>query len=128
MTTRIGLVMLGLFVMARALSAAAHHTAGDTFDTTNLVALRGTLASVEWKNPHVILHLDTRTNDGQGEKWSVETLNVQGLSQRGLNEDSFKQGQTLSFTVCVKRDGARFAVTHSIAMPNGDIEARVGGC
>ena len=78
----------------------------DIFDTTSLVTLRGTLASVEWKNPHVILHLDTRSNAGKDEKWSVETLNAQGLSQRGLNADSFKVGETRSMIVCVKRDGA----------------------
>ena len=126
MTTRIGLAMLALLVMARALSA--HHTVVDIFDTTSMVTLRGTLTSVEWKNPHVILHLDTMSNDGKDEKWSVETLNLQGLSQRGLNADSFKVGETRSMIVCVKRDGARAAVTHSIAAPNGDIEVRVGGC
>ena len=128
MTTRIGLAMLGLLVMARALSA--HHTVVDIFDTTSLVMLRGTLASVEWKNPHVILHLDTqfekRWEGREMERGNAE--NAQGLSQRGLNADSFKVGETRSMTVCVKRDGARAAVTHSIAAPNGDIEVRVGGC
>ena len=49
--------------------------------------------------------------------WSVETRNPQGLAQAGLNRDAFKVGDRFSATVCVAKDGTRWAVTREISRP-----------
>jgi hypothetical protein len=128
MRSHIGAGIVGMVLVASVVSLSAHHTVASLFDTTNLVTLKGTLTEVEWKNPHVFLHLDTRGDDGGTVAWTVETLNLQGLSRVGLNQDSLKVGDVLSMTVCVKKDGARWAVTDAIAMPGGTAYVRVGGC
>jgi hypothetical protein len=64
----------------------------------------------------------------QHRAWTVETLNQQGLSRAGLNQDSLKVGEALSMTVCVKKDGSRSAVTDAIDTPGGTALVRVGGC
>ena len=123
-----GAGILGLLLMASAASLSAHHTVADLFDTKTHVTLRGTLTGVEWRNPHVFLHLATRGGDGSTVAWTVETLNQQGLSRAGLNLDAFKVGEALSMTVCVKKDGSRWAVTDTIDRPGGAALVRVGGC
>ena len=107
---------------------SAHHTISSFFDTNNLVTLQGTLTNVEWRNPHVILRLETLGDNGGPVSWNVETLNVQGLSRQGLNQESFKPGAAFSATVCVAKDGTRWAVTHALTTPSGPIDLRVGGC
>ena len=74
------------------------------------------------------LRLETREGHGATAGWSVETQNPRGLVQAGLNRDSFKVGEAFRATVCVAKDGTRWAVTHEIARPNGAVDVRVGGC
>ncbi|HWN84376.1 MAG TPA: DUF6152 family protein [Vicinamibacterales bacterium] len=115
-------------LLASVSALSAHHTVVHLFDTSKLVTLQGTLTRVEWREPHVILRLETRRGDGSTSGWNVETRNPQGLAQAGLSRDSFKVGDAFSATVCVAKDGTRWAVTHEIARPGGVAAVRVGGC
>ena len=62
--------------------------------------------------------------DGEANVWQSPAAAVRCR----LNEGSFEVGKTLGVKVCVKRGRARCAVTHSIVMPYGEFELRVGGC
>jgi len=126
MRTRVAAAAGLLFAAVTALSA--HHTVAHFFDTAKLVTLQGTLTRVEWREPHVILRLETRRDGGSMVDWNVETRNPQGLAQAGLNRDSFRVGDVFSATVCVAKDGTRWAVTHEIARPGGAADVGVGGC
>ena len=115
-------------LLASATALSAHHPVVHFFDTSKLVTLQGTLTRIEWRQPHVILRLETRRTDGSTIDWSVETRSPQGLEQAGLNRDSFKIGERFRATVCVARDGTRWAVTHGIARPGGLAVVGVSGC
>jgi hypothetical protein len=117
-----------LLLLGTLAPASAHHTVASFFDTNNLVTLQGTLTNVDWRNPHVILRLETRGDNGDPVSWHVETLNVQGLTRQGLTQASFKPGAAFTAKVCVARDGTRWAVTHTLTTPDGSIDLRVGGC
>ena len=118
-------VLLSVGAMA---TVSAHHTVASFFDTNNLVTLQGALTNVSWRNPHVLLRLETRGDNGAVVAWNIETLAVQGLARQGLNQDSFKLGAAFSVTVCVAKDGTRWAVTHALTTPSGPIALGVGGC
>ena len=126
MNIRLGLAA-GL-LLASATGLSAHHVVTQFFDTSKLVTLHGTVTRVEWREPHVILRLETRNGNGSPVSWSVETLNPQGLAQAGFNRDSFKVGNAFRATVCVAKDGTRWAVTHEIARPGNAAAVGVGGC
>jgi len=115
-------------LLTSAMSASAHHTVTSLFDTTRFVTLQGTLTRVDWRAPHVILRLETRRGDGSLIEWNVETENPQELARAGLSLDSFKVGETFKATVCVAKDGTRWAVTHEIAKPGGVATVSMGGC
>jgi hypothetical protein len=118
-------VLLSVGAMA---TVSAHHTVTSFFDTNNLVTLQGALTNVSWRNPHVLLRLETRGDNGAVVAWNIETLAVQGLARQGLNQDSFKLGAAFNVTVCVAKDGTRWAVTHALTTPSGPIALGVGGC
>jgi len=126
MNIRVALAAGLLLASASALSA--HHPVAHFFDTSKFVTLEGTLTRVEWRQPHVILRLETRRNDGSATSWMVETRNPQGLAQAGLHLASFTVGNTFRATVCVAKDGTRWALTHQIARPGGVAMVGVGGC
>ncbi|HET9268872.1 MAG TPA: DUF6152 family protein [Vicinamibacterales bacterium] len=126
--TTIRLALSTAMLVASMTGLSAHHVATQFFDTSKLVTLQGTLTRVEWREPHVILRLETRTGNGSPVNWSVETRNPLGLAQAGLNRDSFKVGDRFSATVCVAKDGTRWAVTHEISRPGSPADVGVGGC
>jgi hypothetical protein len=114
-------------LLASATGLRAHHVV-NLFDTSKLVTLRGTLIRVEWRQPHVILRLETRGGDGSVTSWMVETQNPSGLMQAGLDRTSFSVGDAFRATVCVAKDGTRWAVTHDIADRGRVATVSVGGC
>ena len=124
----IRLVLAAGLLLASVTRLSAHHVVTQFFDTSKLVTLQGTLTRVEWREPHVILRLETRGGNGSPVSWSVETRNPQGLAQAGLNRESFKVGDPFSATVCVAKDGTRWAVTHEISRPGSTADVGVGGC
>jgi hypothetical protein len=128
MRTDLLLWTVGVLLTASTVALSAHHTVAQVFDITKHVTLEGTVTKVEWKDPHVILHLDARGDERRTIQWRLETLNPQGLSRAGLNQDSFKVGDVLTAAVCVAKDGAQLAVTHEITRPGGAASVSVGSC
>jgi hypothetical protein len=124
----IRIAMAAGMLLASATALSAHHVVVHFFDTSKFVTLQGTLTRVEWREPHVILRLETRRDDGSTTSWMVETRNPQGLAQAGLNRTSFTVGDAFRATVCVAKDGTRWAVTRQIARPGGVAMVGVGGC
>jgi hypothetical protein len=106
----------------------AHHRADAGYDTKHRVTLKGTVTEVEWRNPHVILHLDAKSGDGSVAMWDVQTLGPILLMRLGLNQDSIKAGDAINMTVCVAKDGTMKAVTRAIELPGRSAYIRVGGC
>src|SRR5262245_18721353 len=105
-TSSAALVAVALTVSAPAL--LAHHTIS-----------KGVVTEVDWQNPHVILHLDVKNDDGALVSWDVETWHLQGMRWRGLNQVFVKAGDTVDMTVFVAKDGTRKAELESIALPTG---------
>jgi hypothetical protein len=97
----------------------AHHTISAVYDTNRVVTLKGVVTEVDWQNPHVILHLDVKNNDGTTGSWNVETWHLQGMRRRGLNQDFVKAGDSVDMTVFVAKDGTRKAELESITLPTG---------
>jgi hypothetical protein len=85
------------------------------------------LIGLEWKFPHVILHVDVKGTDGTVVNWNVETLAPSGLVRKGLDSAFMKAGDPVSAHVFVAKDGARSAVTYDMTLPDGrTIDAVMG--
>ena len=108
MRTRIGAVV-GLALTVLVMPLFAHHSIGSTYEIDKSVTLKGIVTKVEWQNPHVILHLDVKNDDGSIVGWTVETLPARGLMSRGLDRDFIKAGDTVGTNVFVAKDGAQRA-------------------
>lgn len=82
-----------------AVTAGAHHSY-PAYDRDTPVTLEGTLRAIAFRNPHVILDLDTAT----GERYRVEWANLSQLAQQGVERDRLKAGDRIRITGYVKRD------------------------
>jgi hypothetical protein len=74
-------------VFASAAWLQAHHSVGASFDTSQLVTITGVVTSLQWRNPHVTLHVAVKNGDGSISDWRMEMKGPSGLSAVGLHED-----------------------------------------
>ena len=62
----------------------AHHSVNGQFDTNDRVTVTGTVARVDWVNPHVYVYLDVENEDGTVTTWGLETGPTARMRQGGL--------------------------------------------
>jgi hypothetical protein len=78
-----GLLALSLL----ALPATAHHSILGQFDVSKTLTLRGTIARVDWINPHPYIHLDTRAANGTVTTWRLSSAPIAMLRKAGLTKE-----------------------------------------
>jgi hypothetical protein len=100
------LLCVGLGVMLSAGSAAAHHAFAAEFDATKPIKLKGTVAKVEWINPHSWIHLDVKNADGTVENWMIEGGPPNALFRRGFTRDALPVGAEIVVEGFRARDGS----------------------
>jgi len=66
------------------LAVDAHHSVNGQFATDARVTVTGTVARVDWVNPHVYVYLDVTNDDGTVTTWGLETGPTARLRQGGL--------------------------------------------
>jgi hypothetical protein len=67
-------VILALAVTLLAGSAWAHHNMSALFDFNDRVTVAGTLSKLDWRNPHIYVFVDGKTDAAQPQvqAWSIE--------------------------------------------------------
>ena len=61
----------------------AHHGRGATYDATKEVTLTGTVTELAWRNPHVVIYMDVKDENGKVINWGFESSNVSTMSRQG---------------------------------------------
>ena len=71
---------------------SAHHAFAAEFDANKPIKLRGTVAKMEWINPHTWIHIDVKKPNGTVERWMIEGGPPNALYRRGFTKDSLPVG------------------------------------
>jgi hypothetical protein len=112
-------VAVGLVVLAAGTHVAAHHSFAAEFDGSKAVTLKGTIARMEWSNPHAWLHVDVKGPDGKVVSWMVEGGAPNALLRRGWNKDSVAPGTPVIVQGFRARDGSNRASGGNVTLPDG---------
>jgi hypothetical protein len=96
------------------LSLLAHHSLTAEFDLDRPVTLKGTVARVEWMNPHAWIHVQTETG-----LWSVEVGSPRELIGRGWKRSDLKQGDQVIVQGILAKKLPRTANARSISLASG---------
>ena len=99
--------------------AWAHHAFSAEFDANQPITLRGTVAKVEWINPHSWVHVDVKTPDGKVERWMIEGGNPGALLRRGITRDSLPNGTEVVVQGYRAKGNPFRANGRDITLPNG---------
>ena len=97
-------------------AALAHHAG--LYDESNVITLEGTIAAIEWINPHVRLTLETRAADGSTERWQVEGTSINALERWGVQRDWFAVGDTIKVTGPTSRYEQKAMVGAIVQLPD----------
>src|ERR1700686_1795305 len=78
-----------LFILAFALAgtASAHHSVQAQFDIHKTFTVSGTVAKVEWINPHSYLTINVKDADGKVQKWAFELGGPGALRRAGMSRE-----------------------------------------
>jgi hypothetical protein len=100
---------------------SAHHALQAQFDTENVLSLEGTLARIEWINPHAYFWFDVQDESGETTQWGAETVGPNALRSAGFlrGPASFRIGETYTFEGFAARDGGERIFTTAIAFDDG---------
>ena len=97
----------------------AHHAFAAEFDATKQVTLKGTIAKMDWINPHAWLHIDVKEPDGTVSRWMVELGPPNSLLKRGWTKQSVPAGVEVVVVGYQSKDGAKRANGRDITLPDG---------
>ena len=109
-----------LFVAGIAVGAGpalGHHSLSQQFDLMQSITLTGTVARVDWSNPHVRLYLDTNGSGGaEVMHWEVLMSSPNQLILHGIKFDKLRRGDRITVTAHPARDGSNWGFAQKISL------------
>ena len=94
----VGAFALGFGLLAAAAPALAHHAVSAEFDRNKPITFTGTVQKVEWMNPHIYTHIESKDASGKLVVYEVEGGAPNSLFRSGWRPDSLKAGDVVTVT------------------------------
>ena len=100
-------------------SASAHHSYA-MFDTSGTKSVSGTVAKVEWANPHAFLWVYVPSADkaGKYDLWGFENGSPSVLQGYGWSKDLLKAGDKIAVEYWPLRDGSIGGHCEKVKLPD----------
>jgi hypothetical protein len=121
-------VLAGAIVCATA-SLWAHHSPSAIFDMSKKFTLTGTLAKVDWINPHIVVFIDAKSPSGEAEAWKFESNPPAWFKRVSVGRADFAKaiGQTVTVECVRAKDGSLYGYLQKITFVDGaSLELVVG--
>ena len=110
--------LIAIIVLSTA-AVSAHHSFAAEFDANKPVQLRGTVAKVEWINPHTWIHIDVKDANGATVRWMIEGGTPNTLLRRGLTKASLPEGTEIVVDGYRAKNGSNRANGRDVTFPDG---------
>lgn len=110
-------LVAGLLMLAPPL--LAHHGRGGTYDMKRQVSLKGTVAEVLWRNPHIVIFIEAPDESGKPVRWAIEHSNITTLAMQGYGRNTLKAGQDVTAVIYPGTDGTPRGLLAKIVFADG---------
>ena len=109
------LVILAL--MSTALPLSAHHAW--PVSREKLVTVKGTVMEFRWANPHPMMTLSVRNDDGRTEEWQIGGPALNRMEANGWTKTAVKPGDVLTGIGYQFADGQKILRLERVVLPDG---------
>lgn len=100
----------------------AHHSVQAQFDIHKTFSVSGTVAKVEWLNPHSYLTINVKDADGKNQKWAFELGGPGALRRAGMSREDrggLKPGDEVTATGLAAKDGSTTGFLQELKLADG---------
>jgi hypothetical protein len=104
-------------LVSGAVSLSAHHSW--PVDQSKLVTVKGTVKEFAWENPHPMITLEVRTDDGKTEKWLVGGPAINRMEANGWTRTTVKPGDVLTGIGYQFSDGQKIIRLERVVLADG---------
>jgi hypothetical protein len=116
--TKLQIVALGTVgVLAVASPLSAHHSW--PVDCSSAMTVTGTVIGYTWANPHVMIGLEVKGDNGMVENWTVGGPSLRRMAENTWDRDSLKPGDVITGTGSRFLDGSNVLKLSKIVMSDG---------
>ena len=119
-----GLVILAL--VSGAVPLSAHHSW--PVNMSRLVTVKGTVTELAWENPHPMMTLEVRTDDGKMEKWLAGGPAITRMEANGWTKTTVKPGDVITGTGYQFTDGQKIIRLERVVLADGKEMRLYGRC
>jgi hypothetical protein len=115
------LLFIAVILLAGSFSISAHHSTTAEFDVAHRMTLSGTLAKVDWVNPHIVVFIDAKGAGGP-EAWKFESNPPAWFRRVGVSRADFAKaiGQAVTVEGNRAKDGSRYGYLLKITYADGN--------
>ena len=110
--------------LALAGPVSAHHSIQSQFDIHKTVSITGTVAKIEWINPHSYLTVNVKDAGGKVQKWAFEMGGAGTLRRAGMSRadrGGLKPGDEVAVTALPARDGSNSGLLQELKISDGRV-------
>ena len=104
-------VVAGLLVFSG--PVFAHHGVAG-YDMAKTITLHGTVSKFEWSNPHCVIFVDVKNDNGEVQHWAMELASPTLLVRAGWDKNSLKPGDDVTIDTHPSKNGATVGITSTI--------------
>jgi len=98
---------------------AAHHSFFGAYDFNSPITVKGTVVSVDWRNPHIEFVVDVKGRGGKVVRWTFAGAAATGLERRGVPATSLKVGDEIKVDGFRALDGSNRGSAGAVTLPSG---------
>src|SRR2546425_12880133 len=102
----------------------AHHSIQAQFDIHKTVSISGTVAKMEWINPHSYLTVNVKAAEGKIQKWAFEMGGAGSLRRAGMSRadrGGLKPGDEVTVTALPARDDSNSGLLQELKIADGRV-------
>ena len=103
---------------------SAHHSVQAQFDIHKTFTVSGTVAKVEWINPHSYLTINVTGGDGKVQKWAFELGGPGALRRAGMSREDrggLKPGDEVTASGLAAKDGSTTGFLQELKLADGRV-------
>ena len=110
-------VFVVLALASARMPLSAHHSWPVSYE--RLVTVKGTVIQFKWENPHPMMTLEVRTDDGKTEKWTAGGPAINRMEANGWTKTTIKPGDVITGIGYQFADGEKIVKLDHVVLADG---------